>query len=187
MSTAPAFYLNTSSPIELFEAIKQSWLAPGPGRDIVLIDRMNHEVKFDTRQPISTSSMEMIKAVIASEEGRTKKMIEELAKAWGAEIPHIPDASAPIVQSPENILKRWVCILFYYQFNKDKHDFVETARTIRKYAEDDIIYFRDETAAGGYESDDPQEGDIRIDIDNILDYEPTMSDFKRYIIVKIPL
>lgn len=185
MSSVGVFLLNTNTPQELFESLKATWTDKRIGRDVILIERKSRDIRFTTEKPLSEKSQKMIEEGLKYVRENIHTIIEPLVKSMGMEPPLPVSEMGPGVSPILNILKGWACILqYYYHDDEDRRDFLESARIIINHAEDDVIYYRQEDVSK--DDDSPDDDDIRIDVNSILKYEPSMAECDRYIILKNP-
>lgn len=181
MSAAAGFEFNIKTdPKTLFQLLVGAWEPSREnGRSLTLTNRQNSSIQLNAPS-LSEGSKAEIEELLKAFQPIVDKAITSLVNEVEQRFPETRTLSEnePYSSQGSKVPRReWLCFIeYYYYTQKDRDDFAKIVRILCDNADGDIVYYREPTGLGDIINP------VTIKIEEILNYEPDMNDFRPYLI-----
>ena len=181
MSASAGFEFNVKTdPKTLFQLLVGAWEPRREnGRSLTLTNRTNSSIQLHAPSSSEGSKAE-IEKILKAFQPIVDKAISSLVSQVEQKFPETRTLSEkePYTEQDSKVPRReWLCFIEYYYYKqKDRDDFAKVARILCDNADGDIVYYREPTGMGDIINP------VSIKLEEILNYEPSMDDFRPYLI-----
>ncbi|MDA8099264.1 MAG: hypothetical protein M0042_06530 [Nitrospiraceae bacterium] len=180
MSASAGFELNIKTdPKRLFQQLVDAWKPSREnGRSLTLTNRQNSSIQLHAPSLAEDSKAEIEKLLKAFQpvvDKAASSIVNDLKQKF-PETQSQPKEPYSM-QGLKVPRKDWLCFVdYYYYTQKDRDDFLKLTRVLCDCADGDIVYYREPTGMGDIINP------VSIKFDEILNFEPSMDDFRPYLI-----